>query len=43
MTKEERRRMEARRRQVRIKLAKAAVIGTMAVVMPLLFFLVTQR
>lgn len=43
MTKEERRRLEAQRRHNRIKRTKAALIGTVAVVMPLLFFLVTQR
>ena len=43
VTKEERRRLEARRKQARIKRTKAALIGTMVVVMPVLMFLITQR
>jgi hypothetical protein len=43
VTKEERRRLEARRRHRRIKRAKAALIGIVAIAMPVLFFLVTQR
>ena len=43
VTKEERRRLETRRTQTRVRRAKAAVIGMLAVVMPLLLYLVTQR
>jgi hypothetical protein len=43
VTKEERRRLAARRKLTRIKRTKVALIGTLAVMMPLLFFLATQR
>ncbi|MBX9897671.1 MAG: hypothetical protein K2Y17_07185 [Qipengyuania sp.] len=43
MTKEDRRRIEARRKRIRIRRAKGAFIGTVAIVMPLLFFLAVQR